>query len=164
MSRIIGVDPGSLHTGYGIVEMDGRRLQMVASGTIHLSSLHSFPERLGVIYNKLSSIIREIKPDSMAIEDVFFATNPRTALKLGQARGAAILSAVNERIPVYEYSPLEIKQAVVGYGRANKNQVYRMVITILGLPKVEDSHTSDALAVAICHLHCRQVLERNKPK
>lgn len=157
MRRIIGVDPGCLHTGYGVVEENEKGLEVLLSGTIHLSSRRPFPERLGIIFRELVKIIRTAKPCGMAIEDVFCAANPKTALKLGQARGAAMLSAVTEGIPVYEYSPLEIKQAVVGYGRATKDQVHRMVVTLLGSSAPEDSHASDALAVALCHLNSEKL-------
>ncbi|WP_177193497.1 crossover junction endodeoxyribonuclease RuvC [Thermodesulforhabdus norvegica] len=161
--RIIGVDPGSLHTGYGIVESGkGGLIRVLISGTIHLSPRKPFTERLGLIFRELVKIIKEFRPCGMAIEDVFCAANPKTALKLGQARGAALLSAITEGIPVYEYSPLEIKQAVVGYGRASKNQVHRMITTLLGSHVPGDSHASDALAVALCHLNSEKLRNLSK--
>ncbi len=157
--RIIGVDPGSRQTGYGVVSLEGSTLKYITHGTIKLPSRMRFPERLGVIYDALRDVIRLFEPDGMAIEDVFFAKNVQSALKLGQVRGVAILSAIKSGLSVYEYSPLQIKQATVGYGRASKEQVFNMVIRLLGLKGNIDSHASDALAVAICHLHTYKAME-----
>lgn len=149
----IGIDPGSRYMGYGIVQGDGNRLRHVRNGTIHPPSRLSFPERLGILYGELRSVIDECRPDCLAIEDVFFAKNVKSALRLGQARGAAILAGVNAGLPVYEYSALEIKQSVVGYGRAGKEQVEEMVRYLFGLRETLDPNAADALAVAVCHLN-----------
>jgi crossover junction endodeoxyribonuclease RuvC len=153
MIRTIGIDPGSRYTGYGIVEGDGNRLRHVASGTVRLSGRLAFPQRLGKIYEELARAIRENRPDSMAVENVFFAKNVKSALKLGHARGAAILAGVNASLPVCEYSALEIKQSVVGYGRADKEQVEQMIRYLFGLRDALDTNAADALAVAVCHLN-----------
>ena len=152
--RVMGIDPGSNCTGYGIVEEVKGQLRGVHWGGIRSQARHAFPDRLKVIYNELVRVIREFSPDVVAIEDVFFANNAKSALKLGQTRGATILSAVNENLAVAEYSPLEVKQAVVGYGRADKIQVRDMVSALLSLKvKPEPFDAADALAVAICHIH-----------
>ncbi len=155
-SCIIGIDPGSRFTGYGIVEGDGRGLRHVASGVVRLNAAAPFPERLGAIYRGVRALIEEFHPDAMAAEDVFFARNVKSALRLGQARGAAVLAAVNAGLPVHEYSALEIKQAVVGYGRAEKEQVGRMVSILLQLRGELNANASDALAAAVCHLNAAQ--------
>lgn len=152
--RAIGIDPGSRFTGYGIVEGDGNRLRHVTNGTIRIPGTLAFPERLKVIYEQLSCIIAKCEPiGCMAVEDVFFAKNVRSALRLGQARGAAILAGVNAGLPVYEYTALQIKQAVVGYGRAGKDQIGEMIQYLFGLHEPLDQNASDALAVAVCHLN-----------
>lgn len=155
MSSILGIDPGSRHTGYGIVLGEGNRMSHLASGAINVPGKLPLPMRLSLIYEKLSEIIREWRPDEFAIENVFFAKNVRSALVLGQARGAAILAGVNAGLEVSEYSALEIKQAVVGYGRADKAQVVQMIKALLKLRTGLNAHAADALAVAICHLNTR---------
>ena len=127
--RVIGIDPGSNCTGYGVVEEINRQLKVVTWGSIRCNAKESFPERLKKIYDGLLGIINEFSPDSVSIECIFFATNAQATLKLGQARGVAILAAVNTGRPVAEYSPLEVKQSVVGYGKADKEQVRSMVTT-----------------------------------
>ena len=152
--KIFGIDPGSERTGYGCIETDGSRHRVVICGAVASSSLASFPDRLLTIHKRLSELLRECEPDAVAIENLFFATNVRSALKLGHARGVAMLAAVEAGVPVIEYTPAEIKRAVVGYGRAEKHQVQHMVKLILGLPAVPAPHdAADALAVAICHVH-----------
>ncbi len=155
--RVIGIDPGSRYTGYGIVEGDGNRLRHIAAGTIRLSARASFPERLRTIYRELTAIIEDNDPSCMAVEDVFFAKNVKSALRLGQARGAAILAGLNMELPIYEYSALQVKQAVVGYGKAGKDQVTRMVQHLFGLRGAPDANAADALAVAVCHLNTQSV-------
>ena len=151
--KIFGIDPGSERTGYGCVETDGSRHRIVTCGAI-ISSVASFPARLLTIHTRLSELLSECRPDAVAIENLFFAANVRSALKLGHARGVAMLAAVEAGVPVIEYTPAEIKRAVVGYGRAEKHQVQHMVKLILGLPAVPAPHdAADALAVAICHVH-----------
>jgi crossover junction endodeoxyribonuclease RuvC len=152
--RIFGIDPGSERTGYGCVESDGSRHHIVISGAISSPAAASFPEKLLTIHARLSVLIQEHRPECVAIENLFHAVNVRSALKLGHARGVAMLAAVEAGVPVVEYTPAEIKRAVVGYGRAEKAQVQHMVKLLLGLAAVPSPHdAADALAVAICHLH-----------
>ncbi len=152
--RVIGIDPGSNCTGYGVVEEINRQLKVVSWGSIRCNAKQSFPERLKKIYDELLRIINEFSPDSVAVECVFFATNAQSTLKLGQTRGVALLAGVNAGKPIAEYSPLEVKQSVVGYGKADKEQVRSMVTTLLKLKeKPEPLDASDALAIAICHIH-----------
>ena len=152
--RVMGIDPGSKCTGCGVIDEVNNELKVVYWGSIKSKSRQPFPERLKFIYDELVAVIKEFNPDEIAVEDMFFATNVKSALKLGQTRGVAILSAVNEGKPVAEYSPLEVKQSVVGYGRAEKQQVQDMVTTLLRLKeKPETFDASDALAIAICHIH-----------
>jgi crossover junction endodeoxyribonuclease RuvC len=155
--RIFGIDPGSARTGYGCVETDGFRHRLVDCGAITSPVSTSFPKRLLLIHRRLAELILQLAPDCVAIENLFFATNVKSALKLGHARGVAMLAAVEAGVPVMEYTPAEIKRAVVGYGRAEKHQVQQMVKLILGLPVVPSPHdAADALAVAICHAHSQQ--------
>jgi crossover junction endodeoxyribonuclease RuvC len=152
--RIFGIDPGSERTGYGCVETDGRRHHLLACGAISAHPTDTFPLRLARIHAELSSLLASLHPDCVAIENLFYATNVRSALKLGHARGVAILAAVEAGCTVFEYTPAEIKRAVVGYGRAEKHQVGQMVKLLLGLAAPPTPHdAADALAVAICHLH-----------
>ena len=152
--RIFGIDPGSERTGYGCVESDGRRHRLVTCGAITAPPDAGFPQRLSNIYRQLSSLLRTAQPDCVAIENLFHAVNARSALKLGHARGVAMLAAVESGLTIAEYSPAEIKRALVGYGRAEKHQVAEMIRLLLHLDVVPTPHdASDALAVAICHLH-----------
>ncbi len=152
--RIFGIDPGSERTGYGCVETDGSRHRIVTSGAISTAASPAFADKLLQIHTRLSAIIGECRPDGIAVENVFHAINVRSALKLGHARGVALLAAAEAGVPVFEYSPAEIKRAVVGYGRAEKPQVQQMVKLLLGLDAVPSPHdAADALAVAICHIH-----------
>jgi len=150
--RIIGIDPGSRITGIGIIESDGRYSQHVFSTCIRLGN-DAFPIRLGKIYKEIESIIQEYQPQQMAIEDVFLSKNPSSALKLGQARGAAICATVMQSVPVFEYSAREIKQAVVGKGNAEKSQVQQMVKILLNLQGKIQADTADGLAIALSHAH-----------
>jgi crossover junction endodeoxyribonuclease RuvC len=152
--KIFGIDPGSDRTGYGCVETDGSRHRVVTSGVIRTPSAATFPEKLLSIHAGLVTLIEECQPDCVAVENLFHAVNARSALKLGHARGVAMLAAVKAGLPIAEYTPAEVKRAVVGYGRAEKHQVQRMVTLILGLSVAPTPHdASDALAVAICHIH-----------
>lgn len=160
--RIIGIDPGSRITGYGIVNLNGNRLIHVDNGAIHTDSHKDFPVRLQKIYRGLTEIVERYRPDAMAVENIFFATNAQSALKLGQARGAAIVAGVNAGLPVFEYTALQVKQAVVGQGRASKDQVQKMLRVLLNLPEVAQEDASDALAVAICHAHSADLRSRLK--
>ncbi len=157
--KIFGIDPGSNRTGYGCVETDGSRHRVVVCGAISAPALATFPEKLLTIHSRLAALIEACRPDSVAIESLFHATNVRSALKLGHARGVAMLAAVEAGLPVAEYTPAEIKRAVVGYGRAEKHQVQQMVKLILGLTELPSPHdAADALAVAICHVHSQMPL------
>ncbi len=150
---VLGIDPGSRITGYGIVEKVGNRLVHIDNGAIFTDTADDFPGRLKIIFDGLMAIIAKFRPDQVAVENIFFATNPQSALKLGQARGAAIVAAVHSNLPVSEYTALQVKQAVVGQGRAEKEQVQKMVKALLGLPEIAQADASDALAVAICHIN-----------
>ena len=163
--RIFGIDPGSARTGYGCVETDGRRHSLVACGAITMAAADSFPQRLARIHRELAVLLASHQPDCVAVESIFHAVNARSALKLGHARGVAILAAVEAGCDVVEYTPAEIKRAVVGYGRAEKHQVQQMIKLLLGLPKAPAPHdAADALAVAICHLHSRRVVAWGGPR
>jgi crossover junction endodeoxyribonuclease RuvC len=154
--RIFGIDPGSERTGYGCVETDGRRHHLIACGAITSAPRDPFPHRLARIHRELTELIACHQPSCVAVESLFHAANARSALKLGHARGVAILAAVEAGCEVVEYTPAEIKRAVVGYGRAEKHQVQQMVKLLLGLARAPTPHdAADALAVAICHLHSR---------
>jgi crossover junction endodeoxyribonuclease RuvC len=155
--RVFGIDPGSARTGYGCVETDGSRHRIVTCGAISTPVDASFSEKLLQIHSRLVELIAEFQPESVAIENIFYATNVRSALKLGHARGVAMLAAAEAGLPVIEYTPAEIKRAVVGYGRAEKPQVQHMVKLLLGLAVVPSPHdAADALAVAICHVHSQR--------
>ncbi len=152
--KIFGIDPGSERTGYGCVETDGRRHHLVACGAITAPAASTLPQRLAGIHRELTALLLTARPDCVAIESIFHANNARSALKLGHARGVAMLAAVQAGCEVVEYTPAEIKRAVVGYGRAEKHQVQQMIKLLLGLAVVPTPHdAADALAVAICHLH-----------
>jgi crossover junction endodeoxyribonuclease RuvC len=151
--RVLGIDPGSRITGYGIIDKEGNRLVHVDNGAIFTDSQRDFPMRLQRIYRGLTEVIEQYRPDAVAVENIFFATNVQSALKLGQARGAAIVAGVNAGLPVFEYSALQVKQAVVGHGRADKHQVQKMLKVLLNLPEIAQEDASDALATAICHAH-----------
>lgn len=160
--KVIGIDPGSMVTGYGIVEDCEGKLVHVASGSISPSRINTFSHRLKEIYEELTLIISLYHPVCAAIEEVFFAKNVKSAILLSHARGVAILAAENANLPLYEYSPLEIKQSLVGYGRASKDQMEKMTKYLLNIPHVKSLHASDALAVAICHLHTARTKEKLK--
>ena len=150
--RILGIDPGSRVTGYGVIESNGIKSRHLTSGYVRTRSKH-FPDRLGEIFKGLQDILLETQPDHVAVEQVFVSHNPSAALKLGQARGAAITVAVMADLAVYEYTPREIKQALVGSGSAEKEQVQHMVKLLLGIQHKLSLDESDALAVAVCHAH-----------
>ena len=151
--RILGIDPGSKATGYGFIEQQGNRLIHLDNGAIFTQSKDSLAVRLQIIYQQLCALIETHQPDAVAVEQVFMARNPASALKLGHARGVALLAGINAGLPVAEYSALQVKSAVVGYGRAGKNQVQQMTKTLLNLPEIAQEDAADALAVAICHAH-----------
>ncbi len=149
--RILGIDPGSRITGYGVIDRRGSDLGFVACGTIQTVSGRPLAERLVEIYEGLVNVIDLHAPDIAAVEEVFVARNPRSALLLGQARGVAVLAAMKSGIMVHDYSTRVVKQAVAGYGQADKVQVQRMVRALLGLSAMPGNDAADALAVAICH-------------
>jgi crossover junction endodeoxyribonuclease RuvC len=152
--RVFGIDPGSERTGYGCVETDGRRHRLLVCGAISTAGASTLAARLAAIHAELSVLLREWRPTAIAVEDLFYATNVRSALTLGHARGVALLAAVEAGLDVAEYTPAEVKRAVVGYGRAEKSQVQRMIALLLGLPQAPTPHdAADALAVALCHAH-----------
>jgi crossover junction endodeoxyribonuclease RuvC len=161
--RVLGIDPGTITSGYGIVAEEDHKLFYVASGGISPSAKHPFPMRLKKIYEELEKIIDKYKPHVVVVEDLFVSKNIRSALKLGHSRGVAILAAINAGLPVFEYAPLEVKQAVVGNGKAEKKQVQMMVKALLDLPKApHPADAADALAAAICHIHSSRLKEMLK--
>jgi crossover junction endodeoxyribonuclease RuvC len=150
--RVLGIDCGSACTGYGVIESDGADHRLVAAGVIRTSTKWPFERRLLEIAQGLRRLIREYTPECAAVEEVFYSTNVKTALKLALVRGIALLSIAEAGMGLAEYSPLEVKTSVVGYGRAEKSQVQMMVRSLLGLPApIESEDAADALAVAICH-------------
>lgn len=160
-SRILGIDPGSRTTGYGIIDKNGSHIGFVACGTIRTTSGWKLSDRLLEIFDGLMQVIDQHQPDVAAVEDMFVAHNPRSALKLGHARGVAVLAAVKSGVMVHDYSPRAVKQAVAGYGQAEKEQVQHMVCALLELSSSPSSDASDALAVAICHAN-QMVVEAAK--
>lgn len=151
MERILGIDPGSRITGYGIIETHRGQLCFVACGIVRTTSGYPFSVRLNEIFDGINEVVQMHAPTVAAVEDVFLSINPRTALKLGQARGAAVVAAMQNGLPVCDYSPRRIKQAIAGYGQAEKEQVQHMVRVLLSLKGAPSSDAADALAVAICH-------------
>ena len=152
--RILGVDPGYAIVGFGILDYDGMRFRPVEYGAVLTEAGTAFPDRLKAIYEDIEFIFDKFRPDCMAIERLYFTTNQKTAIDVAQARGVTVLSAAQRSIPVSEYTPLQVKQSVTGYGKAEKKQVMEMTRQLLGLaqiPKPDDA--ADALAIAICHGH-----------
>lgn len=151
---IFGIDPGIAIVGYGVLEYQGNKFNVLDYGVVQTSNEYTFPTRLKMVYDEISLLLEKYKPDALAIEELFFNKNAKTAITIGQARGVQILAAVNKGIEVYEYTPLQVKQGVVGYGRADKRQVQEMVKILLNLDKIpKPDDAADALAVAICHAH-----------
>lgn len=159
MTVLLGIDPGSRHTGWGVIDQQGNREQLLACGTIS-TTYEDMAPRLGEIYTGIATVVAEYSPREVGIEKVFMARNADSALKLGQARGAAITAVVNAGLDVFEYSPRQIKQALVGRGGAEKHQVAQMVTRLLSLTETPQADAADALAVAICHAHMRVGLAR----
>jgi len=155
--RILGIDPGLRITGFGIIDQAGQKLTYVTSGCIKSNDQGSLPERLKTLLDGLGEVISTNSPDEAAIEKVFVNVNPQSTLLLGQARGAAIAALVGANLTVAEYTALQIKQAVVGHGKAAKTQVQQMVMRLLQLPGVPSPDAADALACAICHAHSRRL-------
>lgn len=153
VQRVLGIDPGSRVTGYGVVDVGARGLVFVACGTVRTSPKLPFAHRLNEIFEGINEVIQLHGPAVAAVEDVFLASNPRSALKLGHARGAAVVAAMQNGLAVHDYSARAVKQAVVGYGQAEKVQVQQMVRVLLGLSGAPSADAADALAVAICHAH-----------
>ena len=159
--RILGIDPGFAITGYSIIDYQGNKFKLIDSGAVTTKAGTSFPLRLTKIYDDLTTIINEYKPDAIYVEELFFNNNAKTAINVAQARGVVLIVGCKNNIPTFEYTPLQIKQAVAGYGRADKIQVQKMVKTILNvekLPKLDD--TTDSMAAAICHAHSARFSER----
>lgn len=159
MALILGIDPGSQKTGFGIIDQQTGSSRYVTSGVIRLPRA-PLPERLKLIHDSIGEIVARYCPQELAIEEVFMARDAKAAIKLGQARGAAIVACVNQDMPVYEYAARSIKQAVVGIGSAEKTQVQHMVKTLLKLPGSPAEDAADALAVALCHAHTQRSLIR----
>ncbi|HZK01763.1 MAG TPA: crossover junction endodeoxyribonuclease RuvC [Anaerovoracaceae bacterium] len=161
--RIMGIDPGYAILGYGIVEMSGNRFRACGYGAVTTDKDMAMPDRLKHIYCRLMEIIDEFQPEAVAIEELFFNKNAKTAITVGQARGVAILACANSGLDIYEYTPLQIKQGLLGYGRADKEQVQFMVKAILNLTEIpRKDDTADALAAAICHGHSANYLRRTQ--
>lgn len=158
MTLILGLDPGSRRTGFGLIKVVGNSLNYLSSGTIHIDEKAAWPLRLKEVFDSVTEVIQKYQPDEMAIEQVFMAKSAGSALKLGQARGAAIVAATAQNIPVSEYEARKIKQAVVGSGAADKKQIQQMVKILLSLPAVPKEDAADALAIAICHAHTQKRL------
>lgn len=159
--RILGIDPGYGITGYSIIDYIGNKFKLIDSGAIKTDAKMSFPLRLSEIYTDLNKIIDEYKPDAISVEELFFNNNAKTAINVAQARGVILVVGCQRGIPTYEYTPLQVKQAVVGYGRADKIQVQKMVKAILNverLPKLDD--TTDSMAIAICHAHSAKFAQK----
>ena len=162
--RILGIDPGFAITGYSIIDYIGNKFKLITSGAVLTKageSFESFPQRLLKLNNDLEEIIDTYKPDAISVEELFFNNNAKTAINVAQARGVILVVGCRKGVPTYEYTPLQIKQAVVGYGRADKIQVQKMVKTILkveNLPKLDD--TTDSMAAAICHAHSAKFAEK----
>ena len=166
--RIFGVDPGSAHTGYGCIETSESRHRVVACGALSVPGRLPFAEKLLFLHSGLVKLLSQHSPEAVAVEDLFYAKNARSALKLGHVRGVVLLAASQARIPIAEYTPTQVKQAVVGYGRAGKSQVQEMVMLLLGLDeRPTPLDVSDALAVAVCHAHLQgavqNAIEQNQP-
>lgn len=163
MTIVLGIDPGSRITGYGIVQEVNQKLRYIDSGCIRTST-ENFSQRLLQIFNGICQLMDEYSPTEVAIEQVFTYKNPSSALKLGHARGVAMVACASHRVSLHEYSPREVKQSLVGYGAADKTQVKRMVVNLLSLTKDPQSDAADALGIAICHLHkknLRSIYDRN---
>lgn len=160
---IIGIDPGFAITGYGVLEYQNNHFKPIDYGVINTASNMELPDRLLEIDKKLQELLTHYQPDAMAVEELFFNTNIKTAIKVGQGRGVVLLSAAKAGIKVFEYTPLQVKQSVVGYGRATKDQVQQMVKVLLSLDKIpKPDDAADALAIAICHAHSNPLRYRKQ--
>ncbi len=151
---ILGIDPGTATTGYGVIENKNGKIKAVDHGCILTKTGQDLEDRLDIIFNDLTDIIKNFKPEMVAVEELFFASNAKTAISVGHARGVILLACKKAKVPVYEYTPLQVKQAICGYGRGDKQQIQKMVKALLNLneiPKPDDA--ADGLAIAICHAH-----------
>jgi crossover junction endodeoxyribonuclease RuvC len=154
---ILGVDPGTATTGYGLIRKEGQKYSLIHYGCILTPAKTPLHDRLDTIYEELSDIIDEHTPDHMAVEELFFAANAKTAIAVGQARGVILLAGKKKGISIFEYTPLEVKMALTGYGRADKNQIQQMVKTLLSLPEIpKPDDAADAIAIAICHAQTKK--------
>lgn len=159
--RILGIDPGFAITGYSVIDYEGNRFKLITSGAIETKAGVSFPLRLTKIFDDMQMLVNEYKPDAISVEELFFNNNIKTGIKVAEARGIILLVGSKSGIPTYEYTPLQVKQAVVGYGRAEKKQVQKMVQSILKvekIPKLDD--ITDSMAIAICHAHSAKFSEK----
>ena len=155
--RVIGIDPGTRVCGYGVIESRNGEITHIASGIISPASVLPIPDRLKIIYNGILGAIEEHSPDIMSVEDIFFSKNVKSAIKLGEARGVALLAASSAGISIYEYAPTKVKLALTGRGRANKTEVQKMISKILGVSEFETEDESDAVAIALCHIHLSRI-------
>ena len=165
MMVILGLDPGTATTGYGVIRVLGNRFQMLEYGIISTPAKTPMEKRLEMIYDNLQELLQKWQPDQAAVEELFFNQNITTAITVGQARGVLLLCCAQNNVPLAEYTPLQVKQALVGYGRADKKQIQQMVKMFLNLadiPKPDDA--ADALAIAICHAHNYQTNQRRLPR
>ncbi len=157
---ILGIDPGFAIVGVGVIEYKGNKFRTIDYFAVTTKSHTPIEERLKCIYDGITEAINTYKPDYIAVEELFFNNNAKTAIQVGQARGVILLAAVNQRVPIYEYTPLQVKQAVVGYGRADKVQVQQMIKAILNLARVpKPDDVADALAIAVCHAHSYKMVK-----
>lgn len=159
--RILGIDPGFAITGYSVIDYEGNKFKLITSGAIETRAGVSFPLRLTKIYDDMQMLVKEYKPEAISVEELFFNNNIKTGINVAQARGIVLLVGCKAGIPTYEYTPLQVKQAVVGYGRAEKKQVQKMVQSILRVekvPKLDD--ITDSMAIAICHAHSSRFAEK----
>jgi crossover junction endodeoxyribonuclease RuvC len=159
--RILGIDPGSRTTGFGVIDTDGQQSRWVASGALRVGA-HPWPGRLGHIFDGVAAVVAEYQPHEMAVEQLIFARDPTAALKIGQARGAALCAGLKSGVAVHEYSPKTVKLAVVGTGGADKAQVQHMVRVLLGLADTPAEDEADALAIALCHAHSMGIPARGR--
>ena len=162
MPRIMGIDPGSRVTGYGVIDSEGSQSSYVASGCVRIKG-DNLGERLRIIFEAITDLVGTHSPDHIAVEQVFVKRNAASALKLGQARGVALVAAVRAALPIFEYTPAQVKQAITGKGNADKGQIQHMVRLLLRLSAPPPEDAADALAIALCHGHTRRTLVRLTP-
>ncbi len=158
--RILGIDPGSVVTGYGVLEGEAGQAVHLENGGIFLPAKLPFSDRLCYLHDHIEGLIKKFSPDTVALEDIFIAKNVSSTLKLGHARGAIMVAVAKAGLPLFEYTALQVKQAVTGYGRADKEQIQKMVCALLKLPGLAFTDASDALAVALCHFHSYRLMKK----